>query len=151
MLKAQPLCTGAASNLGDRVLGEVEKNNFIALPGNGGHSGLLPLKLCVPTQEDLMSFRANDSRMGLLNKISVCAAPTLLIWSQVIFFFFFWPYHAAGGILDPPTRDQTVPPALGAWSLNHWTARQVPQVIFSMSFSGFFNLASGGLLWYEEC
>ena len=33
MPKTQPLCTGAESNLGDRVLGEVEKNSFIVLPG----------------------------------------------------------------------------------------------------------------------
>ena len=33
MLKAQPLCTGAESNLRDRVLDEVEKKSFIALPG----------------------------------------------------------------------------------------------------------------------
>ena len=40
MLKTQPLCTGAELNL--RVLGEVEENSFIALPGKEGHSGLLP-------------------------------------------------------------------------------------------------------------
>ena len=33
-------------------MGEVEKNSFIVLPGKGGHSGLMPSKLCVPTQED---------------------------------------------------------------------------------------------------
>ena len=44
MLKAQPLCTGAESNLRDRVLGEVEKKSFIALPGKGGHSRFVPLK-----------------------------------------------------------------------------------------------------------
>ena len=44
MLKSQPLCTRARSNLRDRVLGEVEKNSFIALPGKGGHNGLRPLK-----------------------------------------------------------------------------------------------------------
>ena len=38
------LYTGADSNLGDRVLGEVEKDSFITLPGKGGHSGLLPRK-----------------------------------------------------------------------------------------------------------
>ena len=32
------LCTSAKSNLRDRVLGEVEKNRFIALPVEGGHS-----------------------------------------------------------------------------------------------------------------
>ena len=54
MPKTQPLFTGAESNLGDRVLGEVEKNSFIALPGKGGHSGVMPSKLCVPTGEDLV-------------------------------------------------------------------------------------------------
>ena len=52
------LYTDAEWNLGDRVLGEVEKNSFIALPGKGGHSGLMPSRLCVPTWEDLMSFIA---------------------------------------------------------------------------------------------
>ena len=45
--KIKPLCTGAKSNLRDRVLGEVEKNNFIALPGKGRNSGQMPSKLCV--------------------------------------------------------------------------------------------------------
>ena len=53
-MKAWSLCAGAKSNLKDRVLGEVEKNSFIALPDKGGHSGLVPSKLCVPTQESLM-------------------------------------------------------------------------------------------------
>ena len=38
------LYTNAKSNLRDRVSGEVEKNSFIALPGRGGRSGLLPSK-----------------------------------------------------------------------------------------------------------
>ena len=37
---------------------EVENNSFIALPGEGGQSGLLPQKLCVLTGEDLVSFIA---------------------------------------------------------------------------------------------
>ena len=44
MLKSQPLCTRARSNLRDRVLSEVEKNSFIALPGKGGQDGLMPLE-----------------------------------------------------------------------------------------------------------
>ena len=40
--------TSTGLNLGDRVLGEVEKKSFIALPGKGGHSGLMPSKLCTP-------------------------------------------------------------------------------------------------------
>ena len=47
VLKAQLLCTSAESNLGDRVLGEVE-NSFIALPGKGRCSRLLPQKTMCP-------------------------------------------------------------------------------------------------------
>jgi len=43
------LYTGAESNLRDRVLVEVEKDCFIALPGKGRRSGLMPSKSCVPT------------------------------------------------------------------------------------------------------
>ena len=35
------LYTSAKSNLRDRVLGEVEKDSFITLPGKGGHNGFL--------------------------------------------------------------------------------------------------------------
>ena len=46
MLKTRPLCTGVESNLGDRVLGEAEKNSFIALPGKGWVSRLMLSELC---------------------------------------------------------------------------------------------------------
>ena len=36
------------SNLRDRVLGEVEKDSFIALPGRGGHSRVIHSKSHVP-------------------------------------------------------------------------------------------------------
>ena len=42
---ASVLYTSAKPNLRDRVLSEVEKNSFIALPGSGGHSGLVPSKI----------------------------------------------------------------------------------------------------------
>ena len=45
-MKALSLCSGAKSNFRDRVLGEVEKNSFIALPGKGDQSRLMPSK-CV--------------------------------------------------------------------------------------------------------
>ena len=45
--EAQPLYSGAKLNLGDRVWGEVKKNSFIALPGKGGHSQLMPSRLYV--------------------------------------------------------------------------------------------------------
>lgn len=39
--------TVGESNLRDRVLGKEEKDSFIALPGKGGHSRLMPPKPCV--------------------------------------------------------------------------------------------------------
>ena len=45
-----PLCTITELNLGNRVLGEVEKNSFIAWPTKGNHSGLMSSKLCILSQ-----------------------------------------------------------------------------------------------------
>ena len=56
MLKTQPLNTSADLNLGDRVLGEVEKNSFIAFPGRGGHSRLMLLKNYVAHLRGLEEF-----------------------------------------------------------------------------------------------
>ena len=66
------LCTSAKPNLRDRVLSEVEKNSFIALPGKGGHSGLVPSKIVCPNLEGFGEvFHRNGSRAGLLIRISV--------------------------------------------------------------------------------
>ena len=43
--------TGTKSNLRDRVLGEVEKDSFIALPSKGGDSGVMPSTASVPAWE----------------------------------------------------------------------------------------------------
>ena len=42
------------------------------------------------------------------------------------FFFFFWPCYEACGILVPHLGIKPVPPALEAWSLNHWAPREAP-------------------------
>ena len=77
--KTQPLCTGAKSNLRDRALGEVEKNNFIALPGKGGHNGLVPSKTVCPNLGGLCEeFYSNDSRAGLLIRNRGCTRPAFL-------------------------------------------------------------------------
>ena len=49
-----------------------------------------------------------------------------ILCEGISFFFFFWPRHAGCGILVPRPGVKLVPSALGAWSLNHWTAREVP-------------------------
>ena len=78
MLKAQPLCTDAKSNLRDRVLGEVEKNSFIALPGKGGQSGLLHWKIMWPNPGEFgEEFYGNSSRVGLLIRLGCVQDPLL--------------------------------------------------------------------------
>ena len=64
-------------NLGDTVLGEVEKNIFTALPGKRGHSRLVPLKTACPNPGGFgEEFYISGSRVELL--IRVCAGPALL-------------------------------------------------------------------------
>ena len=80
------LYTGAESSLGDRVLGEAEKDSFIAFPGKGGQSGLLPSKtLCPNPGEFDEEFYGKG---GVADQIRVCAgyqvvSPNLgeLLWS----------------------------------------------------------------------
>ena len=40
--ETRPLSTGAEYKLEDRVWGQGEKDGFIALPGKGSHSRLMP-------------------------------------------------------------------------------------------------------------
>ena len=40
-----------------------------------------------------------------------------------LFIFKFWPHCVSCGILLPQPRIDPASPALGAWSLNHWTTR----------------------------
>ena len=43
-------------------------------------------------------------------------------------FFIFWLHHAACGILVPRPGIEPGPPAVEAWSPNHWTAREFPKL-----------------------
>ena len=73
-----PLYPNTKLILKDRVFGEVEKNSFIVLPGKGGHSGLMPSKLCVPTQGSLARSFMAKVQGGFADKIRVCAGPAPL-------------------------------------------------------------------------
>ena len=46
--------------------------------------------------------------------------------SFIIVLFTFWLCCVARGILVPRPGIEPAVPALGAWSLNYWTAREVP-------------------------
>ena len=63
--KVWPLCSDAKLNLGDRVLGETEKNSFDTLLAKGGQSEFCAPQNCVPNQKDLMrSFTAMAQGWG---------------------------------------------------------------------------------------
>ena len=50
----------------------------------------------------------------------------------IVLSFFFWPHCMACRILVPPPGIEPTPtPALEAWSLNHWTTREVPPTVSS--------------------
>jgi len=63
-LKFGPLTLVLIWISGDRVLGEVEKNNFIALPGTRGHHRLMPSKLLSWLEGVVRSFVVTAQRGG---------------------------------------------------------------------------------------
>ena len=57
-----------------------------------------------------------------------------LAWPQarsycfiVFYFIYFWPSHLACGIFLPQPGTEPMPPAVGVWSFNNWTSREVPR------------------------
>ena len=71
-LKAWPLCTNtrAKSNLGDRVLDEIEKDSFIPLPGKGRHTRLLSQKAMYLNPKELNEgFYNSKSKVGSLTRL----------------------------------------------------------------------------------
>ena len=59
-----------------------------------------------------------------------------IILSIVPISFFFLPHRMACRILVPQPGIKPTPPALEAWSLNHWMAREVPVVPISFEVKG---------------
>ena len=73
MPKAQLLCTPVPNRIS--VLGEVEMNSLIALPGKGGHSWLLPSKTLCPNAGGFDEFYNNWGFLGGSDrKESACSA-----------------------------------------------------------------------------
>ena len=81
MPKIWPLCPGAELNLRDSVLGEVEKNSFMASQGKGGHSVIVPQKLYPTLGWTGEEFYSNGSRMGLLIRVKIWSGPNIFRWS----------------------------------------------------------------------
>ena len=56
--------------------------------------------------------------------------PMCWVTISMIFFIIFWPRHVARRILVPQLGIKLVFHAVETWSLNHWTAREVPRLCF---------------------
>ena len=61
-------------------------------------------------------------------KVHILISLWCLLIARNSFFVVVWPHHAACGILIPQPVIKTVPPAVETRSLNHWTAREVPEI-----------------------
>ena len=91
---------------------------------------------CSISQPAFEGDRDSDSLLGtfILEDINHCHLSTLilLINSLNLFsLFFLLPCCMACGILVSPTRDWTSVPCSGSAELNHWTAKEVPQLFHS--------------------
>ena len=68
---------------------------------------------------------------------------------QYCFCLMFWFFgHEVCRILAPQPGMQMMPPAVEAWSLNHWTTREVPRVSLYQTFG--LTLSAGiqtGTTW----
>ena len=64
MPESQLLYTPGPNQILKTVLGEIEKDSFITLPGKGGHSGLLPQKknFVSPFGDNREEFYSNGSK-----------------------------------------------------------------------------------------
>ena len=70
------------------------------------------------------SFCENSSSYKLNHMCSFLLYSFYILF--IYFFKIFWPHHTACGILVPRPWIEPLCSALGVWSLNHWTAREVP-------------------------
>ena len=82
-------------------------------------TALCKVEICTPTADVL-----NPESPCLATVLSLCGSFTPISYIS----FFFSPLATPFGMRDLGrlTRDQTVPPEVEAWSLNHWTAREFP-------------------------
>ena len=76
-------------------------------------------------------LNARPQTGGTRRSLDLHARKTLPLYTWffvyiVAFFFFFWLHHMAYRTLAPRPAMESALPAGKAWSLNHWTTREVP-------------------------
>ena len=69
-----------------------------------------------------MCIRGRDCDSVLANNMQVELAGG--VFRKAFYLFIFWLHCEACRVL---IRQPEIEPALGAWSLNHWTTREVPR------------------------
>ena len=82
--------------------------------------------LCAATPHSQLPKDLNPRASSLYTRVTNC--PSFPRTGSVFLFVFLivWPCRMACGILVPRPGIEPMPPALEAWSLNHWTTREVP-------------------------
>ena len=85
------------------------------------------------------------SRHCIIHLACICHLALIAGLWCVCTIIIFWPLHVACGILVPWPGIEPTPPALAVWSLNHWTAREVPHVLLLLfAFYSWGNWGSQG-------
>ena len=85
-------------------------------------------------------FNASNNKKTLLhwmwyiNRIVPVENKTFSIGENLFKNFIFWPCHEAGGILVPWPGIESGHPAVKAWSPNHWTAREFPEMEMNLAW-----------------
>ena len=85
----------------------------------------------------LLSEAHSDNRPVYLSFAFRCLGEGVIAVYKSDFFLFFKFYlffgYTACGILVPQPGIKAMPPALEVWSLNHWTTREVPSSVISLT------------------
>ena len=90
------------------------------------------------------------TKLGFLKCVHVCVCVCVCV-CVYIYIFFFCPSCTACEILVPQPGIIPMPPALEAWSLNHWTTREAPTFFAYIFWKYIFsNLLFINILFYDH-
>ena len=84
----------------------------------GGHDALALVSIFGKVYDGNVRILVNDFLMAKLSLVFI------------LFFFFFWPHHKPCRISVPQPRIKSMPPEVEVQSLNPWTAREAPKLVF---------------------
>ena len=108
------------------------------------HQGLTMMNTMV-TSTPAIFFFFKDFLVWTIFKVLTEFVTILLLFYVLA----FWPWGMWD--LSSPTRDQTYNACIGRWSLDHWTAREIPYhliLYFSLFWFLFLCTGSSELSWY---